>query len=685
MQIIRKDQGRNSSLRNLGAELEALKIEDLEVDEAHMAANAQEEIILLKKAVGDIDNVVAASTANSVVAAGGAADGSADMQKAQEQIASLKGLLKEAQTTIKTMKAEGNGAPVSATAASAEMDKAMAVQSDEIAKLKATIADKDSTIAKMSTQTSGLQDELKLLAAAGAGALAADSAAKEKVKEAEARVAELEAELEKKSAEMEKKLEEAQEEMMEAMAQEVEEVEKQSKADAEKSEAEKAEMSQQIEELRTQKDELQTQLEASTASSGNIAKQLSQVQEALFAVKDSQKSIVAGMNADVAEVMASMKGTLSSALSSKMQGMMTEFQNLVGRYRKEVAERKKLHNMVQELKGNIRVYMRARPPSTKELDQFGPDSNCVTFLSNQDVKVLSEKGREKTWEFDRVFDLKTTQEDVYKEVSPLVTSAIDGYAVCIFAYGQTGSGKTYTMNGPPDSRGVNTRALAELFGLTAERSKEGWEDVITVSVLEVYNEEIHDLLSDEGGALQIRQSAEGNYVPGLTSVEVMSLVDVDKLMQIAEKHRSQQATNMNEHSSRSHMMLSITIASHNKLTGYDSKGKLHLVDLAGSERLNKTGAEGKALKEAQNINKSLSALGDVIQARANKQGHVPFRNSTLTYLLQDALSQDSKTLMFVCASPVIYNAEETYCSLNFAARARTVELGTAKKNTGKKK
>ena len=112
--------------------------------------------------------------------------------------------------------------------------------------------------------------------------------------------------------------------------------------------------------------------------------------------------------------------------------------------------------------------------------------------------------------------------------------------------------------------------------------------------------------------------------------------------------------------------------------------KLHLVDLAGSERITKSGAEGARLKEAQNINKSLSALGDVIQARANKQGHVPFRNSTLTYLLQDSLSQDSKTLMFVCASPVIYNCEETYCSLNFASRVRTVELGKATKTTGAK-
>ena len=200
------------------------------------------------------------------------------------------------------------------------------------------------------------------------------------------------------------------------------------------------------------------------------------------------------------------------------------------------------------------------------------------------------------------------------------------------------------MNGPESDRGVNTRALLDLFTISADRATEGWEDVITVSILEVYNEDIHDLLSDGSEKLDIRQipGETGTYVPGLTTVQVTGQDDLEKLMKVAEKHRAQQATNLNEHSSRSHMMLSVTITSHNHITGFQSRGKLHLVDLAGSERITKSGAEGARLKEAQNINKSLSALGDVIQARANKQGHVPFRNSTLTYLLQDSLSQDSR-------------------------------------------
>ena len=225
------------------------------------------------------------------------------------------------------------------------------------------------------------------------------------------------------------------------------------------------------------------------------------------------------------------------------------------------------------------------------------------------------------------------------------------------------------MSGPPDNRGVNTRALNELFNRSLARSSE-MKDVISVSFLEVYNEEIRDLMVEPSAQekLDIRQSENGNHVPGLTSVPVGNLQQVIDLMGVADKHRSQTATNMNEHSSRSHMMLTITVVSENRVTNVGSRGKLDLVDLAGSERLNKSGAAGQALKEAQNINKSLSALGDVIAARASKQAHVPFRNSTLTYLLQDSLSQDSKTLMLVCISPMLYNSEETFCSLNFASR-----------------
>jgi kinesin family protein C2/C3 len=180
--------------------------------------------------------------------------------------------------------------------------------------------------------------------------------------------------------------------------------------------------------------------------------------------------------------------------------------------------------------------------------------------------------------------------------------------------------------------------------------------------------------------LEIRQGEHGNYVPNLTIVPVTHMDQVLDLLALADRNRSTASTNMNEHSSRSHLMLSVVVESTNRISGVTTWGKLHLVDLAGSERISKSGAAGQALKEAQAINKSLSALGDVIMSRAQKSAHVPFRNSTLTHLLQDSLSGDAKTLMFVCISPVMYNAEETFCSLTFAARVRTVELGRAAKN-----
>ncbi|KAG5179304.1 P-loop containing nucleoside triphosphate hydrolase protein [Tribonema minus] len=335
--------------------------------------------------------------------------------------------------------------------------------------------------------------------------------------------------------------------------------------------------------------------------------------------------------------------------------------------------------MPSKLRGNIRVFCRCRPPTNKELQEHAEQSTvCVTFPEENIVDVYNDRGRNKTWEFDKVFGCDVDQSAIYEEVSPLVTSCLDGYQVCIFAYGQTGTGKTFTMTGPPSNRGVNTRALEELFRLSHARASEVRDD-ISVSILEIYNETIQDLLSTANAnkKLEVRQSEHGNYVPDLTVVPVTMIEDVLSLMELGDANRSSACTNMNEHSSRSHLMISVQVTSTNVHTGAVTRGKLHLIDLAGSERLSKSGATGQALKEAQNINKSLSALGDVIAARASKQNHVPYRNSTLTYLLQDSLAADSKTLMFVCISPVIYNAEETFCSLNFASRVRTVELGKA--------
>ncbi|TMW62185.1 hypothetical protein Poli38472_009678 [Pythium oligandrum] len=369
---------------------------------------------------------------------------------------------------------------------------------------------------------------------------------------------------------------------------------------------------------------------------------------------------------------------LTDKITQRIQRQTDAMAGVVENYKREIKERKRLFNLVQELKGNIRVLCRVRPISKGEISN---GSKAVCKFTPEEITVTGEKGKVKTWEFDHVFDTNSSQEELFAEVRPLVTSILDGYSVCIFAYGQTGSGKTFTMSGPAENPGINTRALQELFQRKVERSKEV-QDEITVSIMEIYNEQIRDLLAADAANtnLQVRQGPTGNFVPGLTTIPVQTLDEVFDLIKRGNKNRSTHATDMNEHSSRSHSILSIQLKSTNIVTGTVANGKLFLVDLAGSERLSKTGAEGQRLKEAQNINKSLSALGDVIAARASKQKHVPYRNSSLTYLLQDALGGDSKTLMVACASPVDYNSEETFCTLNFAARARSVEMGKATKN-----
>lgn len=270
-------------------------------------------------------------------------------------------------------------------------------------------------------------------------------------------------------------------------------------------------------------------------------------------------------------------------------------------------------------------------------------------------------------------------------------------SVCIFAYGQTGSGKTHTMEGPPHDRGVNFRALRELFAIRDERMESGsFECSMKLSILEVYNETIVDLLDSGSGSsstappntpsakgLDVRAGKSGVYVDNLIEVEVNNENDVLDLMKLGHSHRSVGAHDFNEHSSRSHLVLSISIEAGTSKTDSQQRrraSKLHLIDLAGSERVSKTAASGQRLKEAQFINRSLSALGDVIAALGGNSKHVPYRNSKLTFLLQDSLSGNSKVLMFVNVSPVLWNAAETLCSLNFAARCRSVALGQAKPN-----
>uniref|UniRef100_A0A8C1V670 Kinesin-like protein n=1 Tax=Cyprinus carpio TaxID=7962 RepID=A0A8C1V670_CYPCA len=353
-------------------------------------------------------------------------------------------------------------------------------------------------------------------------------------------------------------------------------------------------------------------------------------------------------------------------------------QELLRKYKREMNLRKKCHNELVRLKGNIRVLCRVRPVCAGETDAADA-KNIVTFDPDDDaVLYLSNKGKLMTFELDKVFPTQATQGEVFQEVQSLVTSCIDGFNVCIFAYGQTGSGKTYTMEGVPEDPGINQRALRLLFSEVLEK-KPDWDYKITVSMVEIYNETLRNLLGDNPNEkLDIKMCPDGSgqlYVPGLTEFTVESVEDINKVFDLGHMNRATACTNLNEHSSRSHALLIVTVAGFNSSTGHRTSGKLNLVDLAGSERIAKSGAEGSRLREAQCINKSLSALGDVINALRSKHSHVPFRNSRLTYLLQDSLSGDSKTLMMVQVSPLESNVSESVCSLKFAQRVRSVEIG----------
>ncbi|KAJ9537886.1 hypothetical protein OSB04_030619 [Centaurea solstitialis] len=376
---------------------------------------------------------------------------------------------------------------------------------------------------------------------------------------------------------------------------------------------------------------------------------------------------------------------MSSIIQSRIDEHVKQHEDLKIRFNEGAKERKELYNKIQELKGNIRVFCRCRPLNSEEIAEGA--SMAFDFEASKDgeLRVKSNVAFKRNFKFDAVFSPEANQVDVFEDTSTFATSVLDGYNVCIFAYGQTGTGKTFTMEGTNEDRGVNFRTLEELFRVIDERKNQVQYEVC-VSVLEVYNEQIRDLLlpsSQPGVAakrLEIRQVGEGlHHVPGLVESQVNNMAEVWEVLKTGSNARAVGSTNANEHSSRSHCIHCVMVKGENLINGECTRSKLWLVDLAGSERVAKTEVQGERLKETQNINRSLSALGDVISALATKSPHIPFRNSKLTHLLQDSLGGDSKTLMFVQISPNENDLSESLCSLNFASRVRGIELGPAKK------
>jgi kinesin family protein C1 len=331
-----------------------------------------------------------------------------------------------------------------------------------------------------------------------------------------------------------------------------------------------------------------------------------------------------------------------SRLNQQLEDALVQTNEAKEKLRKEETLRRKLHNQVQELKGNIRVFCRVRPPlpiePANDIAQINfPDDSLdckeISLLGPEEKSSLGVVTRKNNaFAFDRVFGPGTQNADVFEEISQLVQSALDGYNVCIFCYGQTGSGKTYTMS---SEDGMIPRAVRQIYDTAKSLGEKGWEYTMEGNFVEVYNENLNDLLGKaeefDKKKHEIRHDMQKckTTITDITTVTLDSPETVESILRRATANRSVAATKANERSSRSHSVFILKLLGENSITGERSEGTLNLVDLAGSERLSHSGATGERLKETQNINRSLSCLGDVIGAlgQGKEGGHIPYRNS----------------------------------------------------------
>ncbi|XP_041660637.1 kinesin-like protein KIF25 isoform X2 [Cheilinus undulatus] len=437
------------------------------------------------------------------------------------------------------------------------------------------------------------------------------------------------------------------------------------------------------------------------------------------------------------------------------------------RCRAERQRRKDLHNRLVELRGNIRVHCRVRPVlpfdhTDASTSASGLSEEVVSAFSDDTVMVNCIKTgmavHNKMFEFERVHGPEDSQDSVFEEVKPLLTSLLDGYNVCIMAYGQTGSGKTHTMMGSRPleensgtQQGIIPKAAAELFRLISEKPAES--HTVEVSVMEVYNNEVFDLLArDELGCATgqrrdvITTSSGTIQVTSLMHIPVCNASEVMQIISSVLKLRTHCQTLIHPDSSRSHLIVTLTISSKspnalalarrlqrakkdmqrstqkefwsprcrraNPTAQHSSdellassssspcpspslspcpsprpsisqapfKTKLQLVDLAGSECVGMSGVSGAALWEVSCINRSLSALADVLGALAEQRPHVPYRNTKLTHLLQDAIGGDAKLLLMLCVSPTQRYITESLQSLGLGSRARQVQKEPRRKS-----
>ncbi|KAF0978592.1 hypothetical protein FDP41_002412 [Naegleria fowleri] len=459
-------------------------------------------------------------------------------------------------------------------------------------------------------------------------------------------------------------------------------------------------LSQQQERIEAQNiiDQVETELQVANNKIECDRKFVESADLALETLKNQIAKLSRG-DYDTATLM--MEAAKEKALIEKrFNDLLISYSSLRELMDEEVKKRKQLHNLVEDMKGNIRVIVRLRPL----LEDEQPTDLMQGRLEIKDdntIIVATQNFGSKSHEFYKVLDENSTQEDVFEHVKPLIQSALDGYNLCIFAYGQTGSGKTFTIHGDKVQYGLIQRTARYLYNTLEKQTGARRETFsISCSMVELYLDNLYDLFDESVSLIdpqhrfsnvtatqkkkpQLRQSKNGK-MSVTNCTEIMARTPEELLTLIDEGNEAKQVfkTEMNDQSSRSHTIFTIKLiiegtTQPNSLNPngkhYRKESKIAFVDLAGSERVSKSNSTGERFKEAQHINKSLSSLGDVIAALSAHQKHVPYRNSKLTLMLQEMIGGNSKTLMFANISPDRKSISETISTLSFASRVKCVQ------------
>jgi len=395
------------------------------------------------------------------------------------------------------------------------------------------------------------------------------------------------------------------------------------------------------------------------------------------------RQLVADREASLSESTAALAASVATAAQLRTALATSEAQ--AEGLRQQVSELEEREEELQlemmELKGSVRVLCRLRPPKGSGSAPVAEATGLMSSGIARSLTLSAGAGAApaRTFAFDRVFDSSAPNEAVFSELRPLAVAVADGSRATVLAYGQTGSGKTYTM------LHLQRMAVQSVLERVALASGGAPSSVaLRLAVVEVYNEKVGDLLAPESHendkSLELRLGRDGNpYVEGVSWHPIRSADSAEALVGAASRRRATADNGLNERSSRSHMvMLYQLVSGPSELPA----GLLTLVDLAGSERLSRTEATGSLAAETAAINKSLSALGDVMTAIGHKESHVPFRNSKLTFLLQPALSRGARVMFIITASPDRVDAPETLVSIGFGTRARLAQLGQERKQAG---